>query len=66
MLSYYHLWQMNPTEARKLLAKDYQQTRCYSQAANNFATHHREEFYRLEKRALKNLKDFPLKALKWI
>ena len=41
MLSYYHLWRMNPSEARpykipreKLLAKDYQKTRCYSQTAS--------------------------------
>jgi len=48
MLTYYHLWKMSPTEAcpyriprEKLLVKDYQKTRCYSQTAKNFATHRR-------------------------
>lgn len=37
MLTYYHLWQMNPTEARRILVKDYQETGSYSQTAKNFA-----------------------------
>jgi len=41
MLTYYHLWKMNPTEARKILVKDYQETGSYSQTAKNFATHRR-------------------------
>jgi len=41
MLSYYHLWKMNPTEARRLLLQDYQETKSYSQTARNFATHRR-------------------------
>ena len=46
MLTYYHLWEMNPREARpyripreRILIKDYQKTRCYSQTARNFSTH---------------------------
>jgi len=30
MLTYYHLWRMNPTEARRILVKDYQETKSYS------------------------------------
>jgi len=41
MLTYYQLWQMNPREARKLLVKDYQKTRCYFQTAKNFGIHRR-------------------------
>jgi len=41
MLTYYHLWQMNPTKARRILVKDYQETGSYSQTAKNFATHRR-------------------------
>ena len=32
---------MNPTEARRILVKDYQQTKSYSRTAKNFATHRR-------------------------
>jgi transposase len=39
MLTYYHLWRMNPTEARRVLLKDYQKTESYSQTARNFGTH---------------------------
>ena len=41
MLTYYHLWKMNPTEARRILVKDYQETQSYSQTAKNFSTHRR-------------------------
>jgi transposase len=41
MLTYYHLWKMNPTEARKILVKDYEGSKSYSQTARNFATHRR-------------------------
>jgi transposase len=41
MLTYYHLWKMNPTEARRFLVKDYEETKSYSQTARNFATHRR-------------------------
>jgi len=46
MLTYYHLWQMNPREARpyripreRILVKDYQGIGSYSQTARNFGTH---------------------------
>lgn len=41
MLTYYHLWRMNPREARRILIKDYQETKSYSQTARNFSTHRR-------------------------
>ena len=41
MLTYYHLWKMNPREARRILIKDYQETKSYSKTARNFATHRR-------------------------
>ncbi len=48
MLTYYHLWKMNPTEARpyripreRILIKDYEGTKSYSKTARNFATHRR-------------------------
>lgn len=41
MLTYYHLWKMNPKEARRILVKDYRETGSYSQTARNFATHRR-------------------------
>ena len=41
MLTYYHLWKMNPREARKILVKDYQETDSYSQTARSFGTHRR-------------------------
>jgi len=41
MLTYYHLWKMNPREARRILVKDYQETKSYSQTASNFSTHRR-------------------------
>lgn len=41
MLTYYHLWKMNPTESRRILVKDYQGTKSYSQTARNFSTHRR-------------------------
>jgi len=41
MLTYYHLWKMNPREARRILIKDYQETGSYSKTARNFATHRR-------------------------
>lgn len=39
MLTYYHLWKMNPTEARRSLVKHYHETGSHSQTARNFATH---------------------------
>jgi len=48
MLTYYHLWKMNPREARpyripreRILIKDYEETKIYSQTAANFGTHRR-------------------------
>jgi len=48
MLTYYHLWRMNPREARpyripweRILIKDYQETQSYSRTAKNFSTHRR-------------------------
>jgi len=48
MLTYYHLWRMNLTEARpyripreRILVKDYEETKSYSQTARNFGTHRR-------------------------
>jgi len=41
MLTYYHLWKMNPREARRILIKDYQETGSYSQTARSFSTHRR-------------------------
>jgi len=41
MLTYYHLWKMNPREARRILVKDYEETKSYSQTTRNFATHRR-------------------------
>jgi len=48
MLTYYHLWKMNPREARpyripreRILVKGYEETKSYSQTARNFGTHRR-------------------------
>ncbi|MGB5932479.1 MAG: helix-turn-helix domain-containing protein, partial [Anaerolineae bacterium] len=40
-LTYYHLWKMNPREARRILVKDYQETKSHSRTAKNFSTHRR-------------------------
>jgi len=39
MLTHYLLWKMNPREARRILVKDYEGTKSYSQTARDFATH---------------------------
>ena len=34
MLTYYHLWKMNPIEARRILVKEYEDSKSYCQTAS--------------------------------